>query len=216
MAAMRLPLQSLATFAIAATPAAPAGSITSPASRNRYRIAFRISSSLMSITSSTVPDMMRTASGIGTRTAIPSAIELLGASIGLCACHERAIEGAPSAHTAFAARIRHALAEVAGGRADEAVVLGSEAVQQVVGATTLERADWIGRLDLEHHCHTKPLAELFALVLRHVEEDGIDYGSGLTNSVDRDGGIHAGGLGQLDAPHPAGPPPTFPRGGELK
>src|SRR3989475_10097187 len=112
--------------------------------------------------------------------------------------------------------MRHALAEVAGGRADEAVVLGSEAVEQVVGATTLERADWIGRLDLEHHCHTKPLAELFALVLRHVEEDGIDDGRGLTNSVDRDGGIHAGGLCQLDAPHPAAPPPTFPRGGELK
>src|SRR5438445_219072 len=149
-------------------PAAPDGSTTSPARLINRRMAASISSSLTSITSSTVPAMMPTASGTGTRTAMPSAMDVLDAATGLCARHESAIEGAVSAQTAIA----------------------GEAVEEEVGAAAFEAADRVDRFDLQHYRHAELVAQRLAHVLGRVEEDGIDHGRGLADAVDGDRSIH--------------------------
>ena len=75
--------------------------MTMPASLNRRRIHVRISSSLTSVTSSTVEAMDSTASETGTRTPMPSAMVVLGASTGRRSRHEMNMDGAASAHTAI-------------------------------------------------------------------------------------------------------------------
>ena len=56
---------------------------------------------------------------------------------------------------ALAARVGHALAEVARRRAHESLLGGDEAMKQVVGAASFEGADGVDGLDLQHGPHAE-------------------------------------------------------------
>jgi len=94
---------------------------------------------------------------------------------------------------ALAARVGHALAEVAGGRADDGLRLGAEAVQDVIGAAALEAADRVDRFDLEHGGDSGAIAERLADKLRRVEEGGVDDARRFFDSGDGDAGVHGVG-----------------------
>ena len=63
-------------------------------------------------------------------------------------------------------------------------------MQEVIGAASLEAADRVDRLDLEHGGDTGAGAERLTDELRRVQKGRVDHLGGFANSLDRDGGIH--------------------------
>ncbi len=110
-------------------------------------------------------------------------------------------------------RVCHALAEIPRRRAYQAGGLVLEAVQKVIGAATLERADRVDALDLEDRCHPEAVGERLAHVLRRVPENGIDRFRGFANSIDRDVRVHGADDKLSGAPSGASTTPARMRGG---
>src|SRR5207253_8521722 len=74
--------------------------------------------------------------------------------------------------------------------ADDASAINAQAVQQVIRAATLERADRVHGLDLQQCGDADAAAERLANELRGVEKNGVDNLGGLTDAVDGDRGVH--------------------------
>ena len=96
---------------------------------------------------------------------------------------------------ALAACVGHALAEVAGGGADDRARIVSQGVHEVIGAAAFEGADGVDGFDLEERGHAKAFAHWLADELRGMEEDGVDHICGFVDAAGGDGAVHEGRIG---------------------
>jgi hypothetical protein len=79
-----------------------------------------------------------------------------------------------------AANVGHGLSEVAGGGTHN-TLFGVERAGEEIGASALEAADGIGNLDLHEHAPSKRGVERPVLILRTMEEGGINQPRGFFN-----------------------------------